>query len=113
MSRPELFLSNLPPHLTVETDVERLLLREYGSVFVAGTSVTPPPKIVFADQADVIAFQEIVERMPTEIGGWTEGVWPGAFWQGMVDWVDGIRTIDQVLADIDAEWIALRAEGES
>ena len=69
MSRPDLFLSNLPPDLTVETDVERLLLREYGSVFVAGTSVTPPPKIVFADQADVIAFQESVERPPAEIGG--------------------------------------------
>ena len=35
----------------------------------------------------------------------------GAFWQGMLDWVDGVRTIDQVFADIDAEWEALRAEG--
>ena len=33
---------------------------------------------------------------------------PGAFWQGMVDWVDGTRTIEQVFADIDAEWAALR-----
>ena len=37
----------------------------------------------------------------------------GAFWQGMLDWVDGIRSIDQVFADIDAEWAALRAEGET
>ena len=53
------------------------------------------------------------DLMPTEIGGWTEGVGPGAFWQGMIDWVDGIRTIDQVFADIDAEWAALEADGES
>ena len=30
------------------------------------------------------------------------------FWQGMLDWVDGARTLDQVFADIDAEWAALR-----
>ena len=40
-------------------------------------------------------------------------VGPGAFWQGMLDWVDGIRTIDQVFADIDAEWAALEAQGET
>ena len=27
----------------------------------------------------------------------------------MLDWVDGVRTIDQVFADIDAEWAALKA----
>ena len=47
------------------------------------------------------------DLMPTEIGGWTDGVGPGAFWQGMLDWVDGISTIDQVLADIDAARAAL------
>ena len=31
----------------------------------------------------------------------------------MLDWVDGTRSIDQVFADIDAEWAALRAEGET
>ena len=35
----------------------------------------------------------------------------GAFWQGMLDWVDGVRSIEQVFADIDAEWAALRAQG--
>ena len=69
MSRPNLFLSNLPPDLTAESDVERLLLREYGSVFVAGASVAPPPKIVFADQAEVRTFHESVERMAAVIGG--------------------------------------------
>jgi len=48
--------------------------------------------------------------------GFTEGdngeVIAGAFWQGMLDWVDGVRTIDQVFADIDAEWAALKAAGE-
>ncbi len=45
--------------------------------------------------------------MPAEIGGWTDGVGPGAFWQGVLDWVDGISTIDHVLADIDAARAAL------
>ena len=31
----------------------------------------------------------------------------------MLDWVDGVRSIDEVFADIDAEWAALRAQGES
>ncbi len=31
----------------------------------------------------------------------------------MLDWVDGVRTIDEVFADIDAEWAALKAEGET
>ena len=50
--------------------------------------------------------------MPAEIGGSTaeDGGRPDAFWQGMLDWVDGARTIDQVFADIDAEWAALKAE---
>ncbi len=29
---------------------------------------------------------------------------------GTLDWVDEVRTIDQVFADIDAEWAALKAE---
>jgi alpha-glucoside transport system substrate-binding protein len=56
------------------------------------------------------------DLMPGRIGRATVGdggdVVAGAFWQGMLDWVDGVRTIDQVLADIDAEWAALRPGGE-
>jgi alpha-glucoside transport system substrate-binding protein len=52
------------------------------------------------------------DLMPAQIGGWTEAVGRGAFWQGMIDWVDGIRSIDQVFADIDTEWAALKAGGE-
>jgi hypothetical protein len=33
-------------------------------------------------------------------------------WQGLLDWVDGTRTLDQVFADIDAQWAALSADGE-
>ena len=47
------------------------------------------------------------DLMPAEVRGWTDGVGPGAFWQGMLDWVDGISTIDHVLADIDVAWAAL------
>jgi hypothetical protein len=50
--------------------------------------------------------------MPAPIGGWSEGVGPGALWQGLLDWVDGTRTLEQVFADIDAEWAALSADGE-
>ncbi len=47
------------------------------------------------------------DQMPAEIGHITLEGGNGAFWQGMVDWVDGTRTIEQVFADIDAAWAAL------
>ncbi len=34
----------------------------------------------------------------------------GAFWQGMIDWVDGVRPIDEILADIDTAWAELDTE---
>ncbi len=50
------------------------------------------------------------DLMPPQIGSLgAEG--PGAFWQGMLDWVDGVRTRDQVLSDIEAAWVALEEEG--
>jgi ABC-type glycerol-3-phosphate transport system substrate-binding protein len=49
------------------------------------------------------------DAMPAAIGGEKDSLEPGAFWQGMLDWVDGVRSIDQIFADIDAEWAALRA----
>lgn len=39
------------------TDIERLLLREYGAVFIARGGAVPPPKIIFTDEADVAEFQ--------------------------------------------------------
>ncbi len=62
------FLSLLPPTVNARSDVEMLLLREYGSVFIARGGATPPPKIVFADQAEVIEFQTIVEIRSAVIG---------------------------------------------
>jgi len=47
--------------------------------------------------------------MPPAIGFISDGE-PGSFLRGMVDWADGRRTIDEVFADIDADWAALRAE---
>ncbi len=44
------------------------------------------------------------DHMPPEIGGITEDGAPGVFYQGMVDWADGVRTIDEVLAAMDAAW---------
>jgi alpha-glucoside transport system substrate-binding protein len=49
------------------------------------------------------------DAMPGAIGAQGASLEPGAFWRGMLDWVDGVRSIDQVFADIDAEWAALRA----
>ena len=48
------------------------------------------------------------DLMPAEIGGHTFDGGLGAFYQGMVDWVDG-TPIEQVFADIDSKWAALRA----
>ena len=47
--------------------------------------------------------------MPPSIGFIADGE-PGSFFRGMVDWADGRRTIDEVFADIDADWAALRGE---
>jgi hypothetical protein len=53
------------------------------------------------------------DLMPIEIGYPTEDDGPPAFYRGMLAWVDGTRSIDQVFADIDAEWAALKAESET
>ena len=46
--------------------------------------------------------------MPGPIGSISDGE-PGAFWIGMLDVVDGRRSMDQVLADIEAEWQRLES----
>ena len=51
------FFAEIPPTVTAATEVEKLLLREYGSLFVSRGGAERPSKIVFADQADVAAFQ--------------------------------------------------------
>ena len=48
------------------------------------------------------------DAMPQEIGGWFDDPpAQSAFYAGMIDWVDGVRTIEEVFADIDAAWDAL------
>ncbi len=49
-------------------DAGKLLLREYGSVFVS-RGTTPPKKVVFKDQADVLAFQKGVQQSSASLGG--------------------------------------------
>jgi alpha-glucoside transport system substrate-binding protein len=51
------------------------------------------------------------DLMPTKIGAASHEEGPGAFYQGMLDYVDGIRPLDQVLSDIEAAWVALEAGG--
>ncbi|MBX3282319.1 MAG: hypothetical protein KF756_07565 [Acidobacteria bacterium] len=64
------FYDHLPSSLSHPTDdVSKLLLREYGSVFV--TKATPPAKIVFEDENDVAAFQKSFESASASIGGFT------------------------------------------
>ena len=50
------------------------------------------------------------DLMPPEVGGSTVDGAPGAFWRAMIDWVDGRRSIEEAFGDIDAEWVALRAQ---
>ncbi len=50
------------------------------------------------------------DLMPSVIGGF-DGEGPGAFWKGMVDYANGVRTMDQVLEDIEAAWVALESGG--
>lgn len=47
---------------------ERLLLREYGAVFVARGGAIPPDRIVFADSAEVSRFQATLEVSHQTIG---------------------------------------------
>src|ERR1043165_4449182 len=62
-----------------ETDaVQRRVLREYGAVFIAGTSVAAPPVCVFTNAAEVALFQGRVEVARAEFGGATIELQAGA-----------------------------------
>ena len=66
----KLFYKNLPKGFARPVnDAERLLLKEYGAVFVARGGVTPPGKIVFKDEADVTDFQAGLIKSTESIGG--------------------------------------------
>ena len=67
---------------------------------------------VGALQSEAFRF-DASDLMPPAIGAAALNEAPGAFWQGMIDWTAGKRTIEQVFADIDAAWAELRAQGGS
>ena len=64
------FMAQLPADFEQPTDdAGKLLLREYGSVFVAGNGVVAPKKVVFKDEADVRAFQASAPQSTETVGG--------------------------------------------
>jgi hypothetical protein len=64
------FMDRLPADFEQPTDdAGRLLLREYGSLFVAGNGAIAPKKVVFKDDADVRAFQASAPQSTETIGG--------------------------------------------
>ena len=64
------FTANLPDGFKAPTDdAGRLLLKEYGAVFIARGGVTPPKTVVFKDQAEVTAFQNSLKTSSETIGG--------------------------------------------
>ena len=63
------FQKNLPKGFEQpKDDAGRLLLREYGAVFLARGGAAPPNKVVYRDEADVVAFQSTLERTTAAIG---------------------------------------------
>ena len=66
-----MFLKKLPADFVMPRDgVEERLLREYGSVFVAGGGVTAPGKVVFKDESEVFDFQSGLASKVRKIGGY-------------------------------------------
>lgn len=65
------FQGNLPGGFQMPSDpVGQKMLREYGAMFVA-QGVTPPGKVVFANDGEVSAFQSGVQKSSENIGGVT------------------------------------------
>src|SRR5688572_12639826 len=68
----ELFFKHLPENFLLPRDEPgNLLLREYGSMLVAGKGVQRPLKVFFQDETDVAAFQAKLKRSTHVIGGIT------------------------------------------
>ena len=66
------FTANLPDDFRQPTDdAGRLLLKEYGAVFVARGGVTPPKTVVFKDQSEVSSFQSSLKTSTESIGGFS------------------------------------------
>jgi hypothetical protein len=64
------FFRSLPADFSQPTDdAGRLLLREYGAVFVARGGAIAPKKVVFKDESDVSSFQSSLQKSSESIGG--------------------------------------------
>ncbi len=64
------FTANLPVKFEMPSDsVGQKLLKEYGSVFVARGGATPPNKVVFRDESEVLALQSTLKTERESIGG--------------------------------------------
>lgn len=63
------FQGNLPGGFQMPTDsVGQKMLKEYGAMFVA-KGVTPPGKVVFANDGEVSTFQSGVQKASESVGG--------------------------------------------
>jgi hypothetical protein len=63
------FFANLPGKIVLgDSNAEQLLLREYGSVFVARGGAIPPDRIVFRDSDEVNRFQARLQIVVDAIG---------------------------------------------
>lgn len=64
------FMSNLPTGFEQPTDdAGRLLLKEYGAVFLTRNGAVPPKKVVFRDESDLLAYQNTVTFTKATVGG--------------------------------------------
>ena len=65
------FMKNLPKGFILPTtDAGKLLFREYGAVFLARNGATPPRKVIFEGEWDVLEFQSSLKRSSQTIGGY-------------------------------------------
>jgi hypothetical protein len=94
---PTGFTANLPEGFKAPTDdAGRLLLKEYGAVFMARGGVTPPKTVVFRDQAEVTAFQNSLKTSSESIGGFNLELQAAA--------MDGLR---KAIADAKAAGLSI------
>lgn len=75
----DLYYQNLPNDFAMPvTAAERLLLREYGAVFVAKGGVLVPRKVFFRDEAEVSSFQKMAGMKTMSLGGISVTLQPAA-----------------------------------
>jgi hypothetical protein len=92
----ELFLSSLPSGIQPRDGVERRLLAEYGSVFVA-KNVRPPTKIVFEDEGDVTRFQGSLDISRETLGAFEIELQSAAM-EALMDAVEEAGTVGKSIS---------------